>query len=143
MGEQLRAEWTGGCLCGAVRFEIRGRLRDIIACHCRECRIVSGHFTAATATRPENLSFTEDRGLRWFESSEIADRGFCHLCGSTLFWRPRSGDRISIYAGSLDGPTGLRMAAHIFVGEKGDYYCVHRDEGVDVYDRGGAKATVE
>ena len=53
---------VGGCLCRAVRYEVHGPLRDIIACHCMQCRRTSGHFVAATATRPENLVITEDGG---------------------------------------------------------------------------------
>jgi hypothetical protein len=54
----------------------------------------------------------------------MARRGFCRDCGSSLFWEPTSGDRVSIAAGTLDSPTGLNAAAHVFVGDSGDYYTV-------------------
>jgi hypothetical protein len=113
---------TGGCLCGAVRYEVRGPLRPVVACHCEMCRRTSGHHAAATATHREALILRKDRGLRWFDSSPAARRGFCQVCGSNLFWEPRDGSRLSIMAGTLDKPTGLAIAVHIFVNDAGDYY---------------------
>ncbi|MGX9352873.1 GFA family protein [Shimia sp. W99] len=113
---------TGRCECGAVRFETRGPLRPVIACHCGQCRRTSGHFWAATAVMREGLTMIADRGLRWFASSETARRGFCAYCGSSLFWDHESADTISIGAGTLDAPTGLQVARHIHVEDKGDYY---------------------
>ncbi|MDM3871904.1 GFA family protein [Porticoccus sp. W117] len=118
---------TGSCMCGDVRYEVTGECREVVACHCVECRKSSGHYTAATATRPENLKLLGDDGLKWYRSSPKAQRGFCQNCGSTLFWKPDSGDRISIFAGSLDGQTGLQMTSHIYSQEKGDYYTIEGD----------------
>ena len=120
---QIRA--TGGCLCGAVRYEVRGPLRPVVYCHCTQCRRTSGHFSAWTATRPpDELILNESKGLHWYRSSSMARRGFCGDCGSNLFWEPTSGHRVSIAAGTLDSPTGLNAAAHVFVGDSGDYYTV-------------------
>ena len=115
---------TGSCMCGSVRYEVHGELRDIIACHCSECRKSSGHFTAATATEPEHLTLLSDTELTWYRASPRAQRGFCRQCGSTLFWKPESGTHVSIFAGSIDGPTNLTLASHIYLEEKGDYYNV-------------------
>jgi hypothetical protein len=49
-------------------------------------------------------------------------RGFCVECGSSLFFEEEGGERVSIAAGSLDEPQGLRIVAHIFASEAGDYY---------------------
>lgn len=122
MAGTLRVGHTGGCLCGAVRYEVRGPLRPVVGCHCTQCRRTGGHFSANTAARPENVTLTHAEGLRWYRSSAMARRGFCGVCGSNLFWEPASGDRLSISAGTLDGPTGLAMAVHIFVEDRGDYY---------------------
>jgi hypothetical protein len=115
---------TGGCLCGAVRYEVRGPLRPVVDCHCSQCRRTSGHFAAFTATRPEDLVLIESGGLRWYRSSATARRGFCEICGSSLFWEPASGERVSIAAGTLDPPTRLSTAAHVFVEDSGDYYAI-------------------
>ena len=112
----------GGCLCGAVRYEVQGPLRPVVACHCDMCRRTSGHFAAATAARRDAIVLRQERGLRWYDSSPAARRGFCQFCGSNLFWAPNDGSRFSIMAGTLDKPTGLAIAVHIFVNEAGDYY---------------------
>ena len=125
MGETARRdEHTGACLCGAVRYRVTGPLRPVISCHCSQCRRTSGHFVAATATRKANFELTEDRGLTWFDSSPEARRGFCKVCGSSLFWERHGDPHISIMAGTLDGPTGLETAMHICLADAGDYYTV-------------------
>ena len=113
---------SGSCLCGAVAFEITGFLRPVIACHCGTCRKVSGNFWAATSARWDRISLTRQDGLRWFQSSETVRRGFCEICGSTLFYEPEGQERLAISAASLDAPTGLRLVSHVFVEEKGDWY---------------------
>lgn len=112
----------GGCLCGGVRFEVHGPLRPVIYCHCTMCRRAGGHFDAATACAPEHLRLLSAQSLRWYQSSAIARRGFCGTCGSQLFWEPAHGRHMSIWAGTLDRPTGLKPSMHIFVADKGDYY---------------------
>ncbi len=113
---------TGGCLCGAVRYEVRGPLRDVVNCHCGQCRRTSGHHGAFAAAAKADLAVTEARGLKWYESSDLARRGFCAACGSTLFWEAHERDETAIAAGSLDQPTGLRTVAHIHTADKADYY---------------------
>lgn len=114
---------TGSCLCGAVRYEVSGRLRPVIFCHCNQCRKQTGHVMAATAARPEELHIHDDNGtLKWYRSSDAAERGFCANCGSTLFWRGEGRDYWAIAAGTLDGDTGLRLKGHVFCDSAGDYY---------------------
>jgi hypothetical protein len=60
--------------------------------------------------------------VRWYQSSTVARRGFCEICGSQLFWDHAGASHISIMAGAIDAPTGLSGAEHIFVASKGDYY---------------------
>jgi len=123
---------TGSCLCSAVRFAVSGPLRPIIACHCAQCRKTSGHHVAATSARRDHVSVVGD--VTWFQSSATARRGFCGVCGSNLFW-DGSGENMSIFAGSIDGATGLQVAGHIFCEFKGDYYDIPADvpqaEGYD------------
>ena len=114
----------GGCLCGGVRYEARGELRDVVACHCSQCRQTSGHHVAATQLPTTKLQLTASTTLRWYRSSATAERGFCTRCGGNLFWRETAPESTttSIMAGTLDVPTGLRLAQHIFTGDKSDYY---------------------
>jgi len=115
---------TGGCLCGAVRYEAIGALRDVVVCHCRMCRKAHGHVGAYTASARDALRLVETRGLKWYRSSAQARRGFCSECGATLFWEGDGRDTMSIAAGTLDEPTGLATALQIHVASAGDYYAV-------------------
>jgi hypothetical protein len=115
---------TGSCLCGAVRYRAEGPLRPVIACHCSQCRRTSGHHVAATAAPREGLAIEGE--ARWFASSARARRGFCPRCGSNLFW-DGPGTHLSIFAGSIDGDPGVRLAGHIFCADKGAYYEIEGD----------------
>ena len=115
---------TGGCLCGAVRYEATGALRDVVVCHCRMCRKAHGHVGAYTASARDALRLVETRGLKWYRSSVQARRGFCSECGATLFWDGDGRDTMSIAAGTLDEPTGLATALQIHVASAGDYYAM-------------------
>ncbi len=117
--DEIRAR--GGCHCGAVRFEIRGPLRDVMICHCADCRRIHGHVGAHTATKWSDLAFTEERGVRWYASSESARRAFCRQCGAGLLFDMHGRDIVSICVGTLDGATGLNTALHIFQGSAADY----------------------
>jgi len=118
----------GSCLCGACAYEVSGPLRDVIACHCTQCRKQTGHFMAATNARLSDFSLVRAESLRWYRASPQAQRGFCSTCGSTLFWQADGRDEISITAGTLDGATGLKIEGHIYCADKGDYYDI-ADEG--------------
>ena len=113
---------SGGCLCGAVRYEITGTMQKVVYCHCEQCRKTSGHFVAATAVDLDKLQLVEATGLTWYQSSDIADRGFCNQCGSSIFWRPAHGKCMAVMAGAIDAPTGLRSHEHIHTADASDYY---------------------
>ncbi len=117
----------GGCLCGDVRFRTEGPLRQIIGCHCEQCRRTTGHFVAATALGRDGFTLTRADGLKHYRASETAQRGFCGRCGSSLFWEPDHGKHISIMAGAFDDTEGLVMGGHIFVSSRGRYYDVDVD----------------
>jgi hypothetical protein len=108
-----------------VRYEVRGPLRDVLICHCEECRRWHGHVSASTAVSRGDLAVLDERALRWIQSPRsdaAARRGFCGECGSSLFWDAPGRRTISIAAGTLDAPTGLRVAGHWYVSQAGDYY---------------------
>jgi hypothetical protein len=132
---------TGRCLCGAVRYRVEGPLRDVLICHCEECRRWHGHESASTAVARGDLVLLEERGLRWIRSPRSdarARRGFCSECGSSLFWDAPGRETISISAGTLDRPTGLRVASHWFVSQAGDYYDLP-DDGLPRHERSGER----
>jgi len=112
----------GACLCGAVTFEVAGDLPPPDACHCSQCRKQSGHFWASTDVAKAAVTIHGADNVTWFQSSEKVRRGFCATCGSFLFWDPVHHGTIAIAMGAFDAPTGTRLAKHIFVADKGDYY---------------------
>ncbi len=121
----------GQCLCGQVQFQIRGKLRDIVNCHCSKCRKFHGNYGAYTSVKYENLKITEQKTLMWYKSTkdETANvyRGFCSECGSSLFWHPKDQPNIAVAAGSLIEPTGLKTIGHIWCSQKGDFYQIDDD----------------
>ena len=121
MSEPKSRRRTGGCLCGAIRYTVLGPLREVVVCHCSRCRRQHGHIAAYTEAALDDMTISERGALAWYVA-DGRERGFCSHCGASLLWRRTGDDRISIAAGSLDAPTGLRTGAHIFVASKGDYY---------------------
>ncbi len=91
------------------------------------CRKTHGHVAAYTAIARAGLVLTEQRSLRWFRSSPIARRGFCAECGASLFWDGAGRDMISIAAGTIDPPTGLKTAIQLHAGSASDYYRIEQD----------------
>jgi hypothetical protein len=119
----MKPRATGRCLCGAVTYEIHGRLRDVVVCHCVECRRWSGAAGAFAAAQNEDLVAHGD-ALRWIDSPDStrhAQRAFCGECGSSLFWKAADAERTGIAVGSLDAPTGLQLAAHIYTEQAPDW----------------------
>lgn len=113
---------SGHCLCGAVRFEVDAIRPEVVNCHCGMCRRWHGHFGAYTGCKVDAFRLTQDRGLKWYASSDVAERGFCGICGSSMFWRKKGGATMGIAAGCLDAPTQLKSVKHEHVASKSDYY---------------------
>jgi hypothetical protein len=113
---------AGSCLCGAVRFTVEGALPPPDACHCTQCRKHSGHYFVSTDVPRSTLTIEGADKVTWYRSSEKVQRGFCSICGSTLFWDPIGKEWTAVAMGAFDRPTGTKIKIHIFVAEKGDYY---------------------
>jgi hypothetical protein len=97
---------TGRCNCGAVRFRTRGALREVVACHCSQCRRQTGLYYAATNVADEMIEIEGADAISWYQASEFARRGFCSTCGSALFWKHQSDPFISVLAGSIRRAVG-------------------------------------
>jgi hypothetical protein len=111
---------TGRCLCGAVTFRTTATPAQVSACHCGQCRRQSGNHWASASVPAAALDIAG--APRWYHASPSARRGFCSACGSFLFWQGTGSDTIAFALGAVDGPTGLRLDAHIFTASKGDWY---------------------
>ncbi|MBH03893.1 MAG: aldehyde-activating protein [Xanthomonadales bacterium] len=115
------SEKHGRCACGAIRFVVNGPVSEVVACHCRTCRRVSGFYWAAVVCSADDLSI-DGSTLAWWSSSTRASRGFCATCGSSLFFKKTDSAQVSIAPGVIDTPLGQTVARHIFCAEAGDYY---------------------
>ena len=102
---------TGGCLCGAVRYSVRGEPVHVGRCHCTDCRRESGSAFTIYAHWP--VEQFEVRG----EIVSYEGRGFCPRCGSRLLDPPEPGDDlIEVRIGTLDdAPFGLKPEAEVWV----------------------------
>ncbi len=116
---------NGSCLCGAIKFEVSGELGKADACHCVQCRKWTGHFLPSTEVVRSDLKIQGEDQLKWYHSSEKVRRGFCAVCGTSLFFDPLDQQKhhwIAVALGSFDTPVDTALSLHIFVAEKGDYY---------------------
>jgi hypothetical protein len=127
-------EHFGACNCKAVRFKTCGPLREVVGCHCSQCRKQTGLCYAATNIALTGITIEGKEMITWYNASSFAQRGFCRICGSALFWRRDGGDEISIMAGAFDEPTGLQMSYHIYCDDKGDFYEI--TDGLPQYEQG-------
>lgn len=112
---------VGGCLCGAVRFEIVGEFEAFFLCHCERCRKGTGSAHAA------NL-FSATARLVWLAGEEHARlynlpstrhcKAFCSHCGSALPYQRASSGGLVVPAGSLESDVSIAPTAHIFDASK-------------------------
>jgi hypothetical protein len=119
LGEEIMAaNFTGGCMCGAVRYVCSAEPLVSGNCHCRDCQRATGSaFAPAILVVTNALNITGD--VQYFEtmggSGHVVSRGFCPNCGSRLFGKSGANpDLISILAGSLDDPSWFRPIADIY-----------------------------
>lgn len=102
---------AGGCQCGHVRYEARIESPGAYLCHCRMCQRATGGFAAAFV----NLPRADVRWIGepdWYASSPIAERAFCHKCGSPIGFRYPDSDKIDLTFGSFDDPSSFAPTSH-------------------------------
>ncbi|NWH08975.1 MAG: GFA family protein [Alphaproteobacteria bacterium] len=108
---------SGRCLCGAVTFTAEPRALHMDSCHCSMCRRWSAGplFAVDVGT---SLKIADGAKLGVYGSSDWAERCFCSVCGSTLFWRMRDGSFTGVSAQAFDDPGIFEFTTEIFVDEK-------------------------
>ena len=112
------AHLTGGCACGAVRFELTAPLVSSLYCHCTRCQRRTGTGASANGrAAPDSFQIVEgeDR-LRAWKPEGGAEKWFCGDCGSALFSRvPGQAHAIGVRLGAIDGDPGIRPSVRQFV----------------------------
>lgn len=113
---------SGACACGQVTYTIFGSREGVVSCHCKLCQRLHGNYNPMVIVNKEQLTFTKEEGLAWFDSSTQARRGFCKECGSALFKEQKAGTKILVAVGSLDDTAGLTNIKNVFTEYAGNYY---------------------
>jgi len=112
----LQSAITGGCLCGAVRYEVeKGPVSESGYCHCRTCQRQSGApVVAFFAVKPERFRYT--KGLpALYRASDFASREFCPACGTYLVFREDdAAATVSVNTASLDDASLIPPLYHIY-----------------------------
>jgi hypothetical protein len=127
---------TGGCNCGAVRYEVTEPLVGAVYCHCRRCQRRSGAAASANAAAaPGSFDVVSgEEALRVWQPEDGAEKWFCGECGSAIFSSaPGRSDPIGIRLGTFDGDPGIRPGLRQFVAYGAPWEPIP-DDGLPRYD---------
>ena len=128
MTKEIATPVTGGCLCGAVRFEGEAFMRAAYYCHCTICQKNAGApFEIGVLIKTGTLHFTKGAPT-YYQSSSFGKRGFCAVCGSRLLWAPMDfkdewGTNVAVCA--LDNPAEVRPRCHTYTDTKLPWLHIH------------------
>jgi hypothetical protein len=104
--------FTGGCLCGAVRYESVNPPYNVGYCHCGMCKKSLGNlFGTFVIVKRKDLRYLIDEP-DWYQSSDTARRGFCGKCGSPILYQPVEKDFDAVWIGTIDEPGDYMPRAH-------------------------------
>lgn len=130
------APFKGRCLCGAVTVEASTDKTDMGACHCSICRKWGGGPLLAVEC-PDGVSFEGETHIGVYDSSDWAQRGFCKLCGTHLFYRLKDRPLYALPVGLLDEGDRLAFTHQVFIDEKPANYAfankTHDLTGAEVF----------
>jgi hypothetical protein len=115
---------NGGCLCGAVTFQVADAFEYAMNCHCSQCRRATGSaFKPFAGIRREHLAITDgaDASFAYGDASAAHDV-HCRRCGSLLFSVVRDGAYVHVTMGTLVDSPGIQPSMHIFVGSKAPWH---------------------
>jgi hypothetical protein len=110
---------TGGCVCGAIRYEISAPITELRACHCNHCQRASGsHGTVAAFVPRAGFKLTQGAPKRFItraDSGRKLMRYFCGECGSPIYsHRETTPETLGVRAGTLDDSSRLKITTHIW-----------------------------
>lgn len=124
---------SGGCLCGAIRYQATGSVLYLCYCHCESCRRAAGAAMVAWGTfLRRNFALTKGE-LNEFVSSPGVSRGFCAACGTSLtYHRDGRPQEIDVTLASLDDPALLKPNVHLWVRDKLPWVTI--DDGLPQFE---------
>jgi hypothetical protein len=134
----LNAPYTGGCACGAIRYQISAEPLFQNDCQCRDCQRKSGTGHGSYLTFPSKLKVTlKGKAQQWdivADSGNVKTRGFCPTCGSPVYLTFAAlPDLFTIHAASLDDPSRYKPQA-ITYGKRG-YAWDYLDPALPKFDK--------
>jgi len=116
----------GHCECKSVTFEAP-RADSIETCHCDMCRRITGGGSYFGMSCHDGITITSCKTLSWYDSSAWAQRGFCSICGTALFYNLKGSEFYSVSVGTLDTPPELPLGKEYFIDRKPNYYALEGD----------------
>jgi hypothetical protein len=126
----MKLPFTGGCMCGEIRYECSAEPIMMGNCHCRDCQRATGTaFAAAILVLRDAVTITGE--VKYYDvtgdSGRIVSRGFCPNCGSRLFSKPPIPELMGIMAGSLDDPSWFQPRMDIYTASAQPWDCMNPD----------------
>lgn len=133
----LKFPVKGSCQCGAVHYTVLAAPLMVIACHCKQCQILStSAFSITAVMNAADVVFEGDMAdwQRVAESGNIAAAKFCRVCGNRIYhYNPAAPDLIKLKPSGLEDTSLIQPTAHAWVSEKQAWYQI--PEGVKVFDK--------
>lgn len=120
--------YKGSCLCGAIKYEVRGDFGAAYYCHCSRCRKATGSAFASSAAVPASdfVVVEGESALKSFSTKAGVHRIFCSNCGSPIISRRDFGPEVvRVRLGSLDTPLERGPQAHIYATSKAPWFEIH------------------
>ena len=112
---------NGSCLCGVIRFTASNAEKSIGACHCNTCRKWGGGPLIGVHCGNE-VSFLGEENISIYGSSDWAERGFCKVCGSHLYYRLKKNRHHFIPAGLFEDQSQFVLERQSYIDRKPSYY---------------------
>ncbi|MEP3345936.1 MAG: GFA family protein [Litoreibacter sp.] len=122
----MEVDISGKCMCGAVSYRAQIIEPELGACHCSMCRRWTGGVFLGLSVMPDAMAYEGEEHIQIFQSSPWAERAFCKICGSNLFYRvTAAGEEQGIYhigAGTMDDQMEITLSQQLFIDQKPSGY---------------------
>lgn len=122
--------YHGSCLCGAIKFTIANKIKNIVCCHCSLCRKAQGSAFATNGNvEIKDFNFLSGQdNLTHYQSSETQVKLFCKTCGSPIISKNTlAPDKVRVRLGTIESDISERPEAHIFVASKANWEDISGD----------------